>query len=186
MKTLPELQEIITAKGLAFETLADQANWINGFRTAEKIYTKGDEMNQVAEIKKWFELAVPEPTERNFWVQAGCDAEEYGEQLRAMNCGYTAEQVEYLADEWKSNPSGYTTSNVNRKELLDALCDKVVTSIGMAHMLGMDIEGALKEVNRSNFSKFVDGKPVFNEQGKIAKPATYSQPVLDSFLGDAK
>lgn len=141
-------------------------------------------MNHVAEIKKWFELAVPEPTERTFWIQAGCDAEEYGEQLRAMNCNHTAEKIESLADEWKSHPCDYTTSSVSRKDLLDALCDKIVTSIGMAHMLGMDIEGALAEVNRSNFSKFVDGKPVFNAQGKIAKPESYSPPELEQFLGE--
>lgn len=39
-----------------------------------------------------------------------------------------------------------------------------------------------EEVDRSNWSKFVDGKPVFNEQGKIAKPESYSPPNLVEFV----
>ena len=67
------------------------------------------------------------------------------------------------------------------KELLDALCDQIVTAVGVAHMFGMNIEGAMDEVNRSNFSKFVDGKPVFNEHGKIIKGPNYTPPDLTGF-----
>ena len=49
-------------------------------------------------------------------------------------------------------------------------------------MFGLGIEGALAEVNRSNWSKFVDGAPVFDANGKIAKPATYSKPNLEQFV----
>ena len=48
-------------------------------------------------------------------------------------------------------------------------------------MEGMDIVGALDEVNRSNFSKFVNGKPVFDENGKIKKGANYKEPDLKRF-----
>ena len=70
-----------------------------------------------------------------------------------------------------------------KQELLDALCDQIVTAVGVAHMLGMDIEGALNEVNNSNWSKFEDGEPVFNEQGKIAKGRDYFAPDLTRFIG---
>ena len=70
----------------------------------------------------------------------------------------------------------------SRRELLDALCDQIVTAVGVAYMLGMDIQGALNEVNRSNWSKFVDGKAVFNEQGKIAKSENYTPPQLVEFV----
>jgi predicted HAD superfamily Cof-like phosphohydrolase len=70
-----------------------------------------------------------------------------------------------------------------RVELLDALCDQVVTAIGVAYMMGMDIEGALAEVNRSNWSKFKGGfVPVFNEHGKIAKCAEYTPPELSDYI----
>ena len=71
----------------------------------------------------------------------------------------------------------------DRDAMLDSLCDQIVTATGVAHMFGMDIQGALNEVNRSNWSKFVDGKPVFDINGKIAKPATYSKPDLSAFVG---
>lgn len=186
MKTLPELQEIITAKGLAFETLADKANWVNGFRTAEKL--KGDEMkNQIEEVLQWFTLAVPEPTDSNKCVQIGCHYEEAAEMAASIGLESFSSEISGVADDFKG---GYFPAHVietlDKNAMLDSLCDQIVTAIGVAHMFGFDIVGALSEVNRSNFSKFVDGKPVFNEQGKIAKPSTYSPPVLDSFLGDAK
>lgn len=138
--------------------------------------------NQVKEILEWFKLAVPEPTEHTFWVQAGCDAEEYSEQLQAMNCHHSSVSISELANYWKMHPEQGRLESVDRKELLDALCDKIVTSIGLAHMLGMDIEGALAEVNRSNWSKFENGKPLFNEQGKIKKGAGYTPPQLEQFI----
>jgi predicted HAD superfamily Cof-like phosphohydrolase len=69
-----------------------------------------------------------------------------------------------------------------RVELLDALCDQIVTAVGVAYMMGMDIEGALAEVNRSNWSKFEGGVPVFNEQGKIAKGVEYTPPELSDYI----
>jgi predicted HAD superfamily Cof-like phosphohydrolase len=71
---------------------------------------------------------------------------------------------------------------IDRKALLDSLCDQIVTAVGVAHMFGMDISGALSEVNRSNWSKFVEGKPVFNEHGKIAKGPNYTPPDLARFV----
>ena len=46
-----------------------------------------------------------------------------------------------------------------RIAVLDAICDQIVTAVGVAYMMGMDIEGALAEVNRSNWSKFKGGLP---------------------------
>ena len=69
-----------------------------------------------------------------------------------------------------------------RVELLDALCDQIVTAVGVAYMMGMDIESALAEVNRSNWSKFEGGVPVFNEQGKIAKGVEYTPPELSDYI----
>jgi hypothetical protein len=49
-------------------------------------------------------------------------------------------------------------------------------------MLDMDVLGALEEVNRSNFSKFENGKAVFDENGKITKGKNYSKPNLKPFV----
>lgn len=43
---------------------------------------------------------------------------------------------------------------MDKKALLDALCDQIVTALGVGYMMGFDMEGALAEVNRSNYTKF--------------------------------
>ena len=70
-------------------------------------------------------------------------------------------------------------------EQLDACADMIWVIIGYALSRGWDIEGAWKEVTRSNFSKFDadTGLPIKNpETGKIMKPATFSEPQLKDFL----
>lgn len=179
------LKQIMLEKALTDSV--ERASFIHGFRTAEKIY-KGDEMkNQVEEVLQWFKLAVPEPTNESKCVQVGCHFEEVAEMAIALGDSWIGKDVEICANAWNGakgdDAEDMATNNIDKKELLDSLCDQIVTAIGVAHMFGFDIVGALAEVNRSNFSKFVDGKPVFNEQGKISKPNSYSPPSLEQFLG---
>lgn len=134
----------------------------------------------IESIKTWFELAVPTPTDKNRAVQIGCHAEEFAEMLTAMGFTWSAANADSFATYMKVNFPGVL--DPDRLALLDSLADQIVTAVGVAHMFGLDISGALVEVNRSNFSKFVDGKPVFDANGKIAKPATYSKPDLTPFV----
>lgn len=131
-------------------------------------------------IKKWFELAVPAPTEKNQNVQFGVHVEEGAEMFEAVNEPMLAARLHVIGEAYKKG--GAKLGEVDRALLLDSLCDQIVTAVGVAHMFGMNIEAALAEVNRSNYSKFVDGKPVFDANGKIAKPATYSPPNLAPFI----
>ena len=149
--------------------------------------------NTVSEIKTWFQKAVPAPSDKNRAVQLGCHFEEFGEMLLAMGLdgpGYSAlaALASALKDAGKYAKSlQFLTDEVfpgfDKTELLDALCDQIVTAIGVAHMFGLNIEGALAEVNRSNWSKFVNEAPVFDENGKIAKGPDYTPPDLTEFLG---
>ena len=135
----------------------------------------------IATIKDWFQLAVPEPTDKNRAVQIGVHLEEVAEMAATFNDADLAATIDVISEQYKTDTT-IRLDTVDRTELLDALCDQIVTAVGVAHMFGMDIEGALTEVNRSNWSKFVDGKPVFDANGKIAKPTTYSKPDLTPFL----
>ena len=134
-------------------------------------------------IKQWFQLAVPEPTDKNRAVQIGCHFEEVREMLQALPTNHPClrDDLADIANDYKRRQE-VSPEEPDRTELLDALCDQIVTAVGVAHMFGLDIEGALAEVNRSNWSKFVDGKPTFDANGKIAKPATYSKPNLEQFV----
>lgn len=67
-------------------------------------------------------------------------------------------------------------------ELLDSLADQIVTATGVGTLLGMNVPGALAEVNRSNYSKFEDGEPVFNENMKVMKGKDYTPPDLTPYI----
>ena len=140
----------------------------------------------IDQIKQWFVKAVPEPTDKNRAVQIGCHFEEVAEMVDSLEY-YSSCLKDCMYDlefHYKSLENGVETNNpdIDKLELLDSLCDQIVTAIGVAHMFGMDIEGALAEVNRSNWSKFVDGKPQFDVNGKISKPVSYSKPDLKGFV----
>lgn len=144
----------------------------------------------IKEILKWFKKAVPEPTAENACVQIGCHYEEVAEMAEAIGDEFNA--IITLANDYKSKGdfAMHFVENLKVKgnatglktELLDSLCDQIVTAIGVAHMLGFDIEKALDEVNRSNWSKFENGKPVFDENGKIKKGESYFKPDLSKFI----
>ena len=134
-------------------------------------------------IKEWFKAAKPNPSTADVCVQIGCHYEEVSEMSAALCDDDVAHELAATALAYKMNRSGYIGAGADtRVELLDALCDQIVTAVGVAYMMGMDIEGALAEVNRSNWSKFEGGVPVFNEHGKIAKGVEYTPPELSDYI----
>lgn len=141
-------------------------------------------MSDIASVELWFKRAVPTPTDKNRDVQLGCHLEEVVEMLACISVfSGTAEGMEtlnkasdalhVLAEGLKK---GTLTHSVNdRKEMLDAICDQLVTGTGVAHMHRMNAAEGLTRVNASNWSKFDEnGQPIFDANGKIAKnQATY-------------
>lgn len=87
-----------------------------------------------------------------------------------------------LADRLKSYGEDTYVKESDRAELLDALADQIVTATGIGTFLGMNVPGALSEVNRSNYSKFVNGEPLFNENQKVMKGPDYTPPELSPFI----
>lgn len=141
----------------------------------------------VSHIKQWFELAVPTPSDKNRAVQTGVHFEEFDEMLDSLGIpadGAVRSGLQTFANALKQHKTIAIDDlpHEQKIELLDALCDQIVTAVGVAHMFGMNVEGALAEVNASNWSKFVDGKPLFDANGKIAKPPTYRKPNLLPFV----
>lgn len=153
------------------------------------------EVVNVNSITNWFKQAKPKPTEKDFAVQLGVMYEEVAESIEAIfkdnhydpygdspNVLYKAHKaIKELADMLKEG-NIITMSKEAQVELLDALADITVTAVGSAYMANMNFDGAINEVNDSNYSKFENGKPVFNEQGKIAKGKDYFKPNLEKFV----
>ena len=137
--------------------------------------------------KKWFESAIPEPTIEQACIQIGCHYEEVAEMLAVTGDSNAMEELDRIANCYKETNEHYLesvelTKPEHKQELLDSLADQIVTAVGAAHMMGFDIIGALEEVNRSNFSKFENGKPVFDDNGKITKGKNYIKPNLERFV----
>jgi predicted HAD superfamily Cof-like phosphohydrolase len=142
----------------------------------------------LAVTRKWFETAVPTPTCRNKLMQLGCLLEE----VRELTEAFRLDLDEHLEAFCKQTSKEQDTDSIGiftdipeharRVDMADALADIIVTAVGLGYMYGIDVEGALREVNRSNFSKFNhDGTPLFHN-GKIAKSDNYLPPRLDAFV----
>lgn len=74
--------------------------------------------------------------------------------------------------------------NRDRTEMLDALIDILVVTIGAAHSMGADVEGAWNEVMRTNFAKIDKdtGKVRKREDGKVLKPVGWEPPNIKNYL----
>jgi predicted HAD superfamily Cof-like phosphohydrolase len=147
-------------------------------------------MSVIDNIFNWFKKAVPEPNHKNIHTQIGVHFEEVAEMLLALSGNDDQTEVllhnaylynHLLANHLKSNGDvlDLDMSNQKKIDLLDALCDQVVTATGVGYMLNMKFPAALEEVNASNYSKFVNGEPIFNENKKIMKGPNYFKPSLE-------
>ena len=68
-------------------------------------------------------------------------------------------------------------------EVADALTDLLYVVYGAGHAFGIDLDKCFAEVQRSNMSKLnTDGKPIYNENGKVMKGPNYSKPNLKQFI----
>ena len=69
------------------------------------------------------------------------------------------------------------------KEVADALTDILYVTYGAGHAFGIDLDKCFEEVQNSNMSKLnEDGKPIYNESGKVMKGPKYFKPDLKKFL----
>ena len=69
------------------------------------------------------------------------------------------------------------------KEVADALTDILYVTYGAGHAFGINLDRCFDEVQKSNMSKLDDnGKPIYNNQGKVMKGPKYFQPDLNKFI----
>ena len=73
--------------------------------------------------------------------------------------------------------------NKDLLEVADALTDILYVTYGAGHAFGIDLDKCFEEVQNSNMSKLgEDGKPIYNESGKVMKGPKYFKPDLTKFV----
>ena len=69
------------------------------------------------------------------------------------------------------------------KEVADALTDILYVTYGAGHAFGINLDKCFEEVQNSNMSKLdLNGKPIYNEKGKVMKGPKYFKPDLSKFV----
>ena len=69
------------------------------------------------------------------------------------------------------------------KEIADALTDILYVTYGAGHAFGINLDKCFEEVQNSNMSKLdLNGKPIYNDKGKVMKGPKYFKPDLSKFV----
>ena len=77
----------------------------------------------------------------------------------------------------------HAIENKDLKETIDALTDILYVTYGAGHAFGVNLDKCFEEVQKSNMSKLgEDGKPIYNEDGKVMKGPNYFKPNISKFI----
>ena len=103
-------------------------------------------------------------------IKAGLSTEKINE----LRISLVNEELEEFKEAIKSN---------DLKEVADALTDILYVTYGAGHAFGINLDKCFEEVQQSNMSKLSEeGKPIYNEAGKVMKGPKYFKPDLNKFL----
>ncbi len=134
---------------------------------------------------EWFEVVLKNdpPGMDRFHVQLGNHIEEVSEMLQEIYLPadglnqVVEEACAHLTVIAKALKSGNVQAIVDRaKKFEDSLLDQLVTGKGLLKMRGADIAESVARVDVANFTKFVDGKPVYQPGGKVGKGPNFWNP----------
>ena len=96
------------------------------------------------------------------------------EKINNLRISLINEELEELKQAVKNN---------DLKEAVDALTDILYVTYGAGHAFGVNLDKCFDEVQKSNMSKLgQDGKPIYNEAGKVMKGPSYFKPDLSKFI----
>ena len=96
------------------------------------------------------------------------------EKINKLRIDLIKEELEELTEAMKSK---------DLLEVADALTDILYVTYGAGHAFGIDLDKCFDEVQNSNMSKLDEnGKPIYNENGKVMKGPNYFKPDLSKFV----
>ena len=96
------------------------------------------------------------------------------DKINKLRIDLIKEELEELQEAMKNN---------DLLEVADALTDILYVTYGAGHAFGIDLDKCFDEVQNSNMSKLdKNGKPIYNEAGKVMKGPSYFKPDLSKFI----
>ena len=109
----------------------------------------------------------------------------YGQEVKnkaGFSCAKTNKlRIDLIKEELEELTKAMQDENL--LEVADALTDILYVTYGAGHAFGIDLDKCFEEVQNSNMSKLgEDGKPIYNEAGKVMKGPNYFKPDLSKYL----
>ena len=117
--------------------------------------------------------------------KVGLFMKTFGQEVKAKASFSTDKinklRVDLIEEELKELKEAINKKNL--EETIDALTDILYVTYGAGHAFGVNLDKCFEEVQNSNMSKLDNnGKPIFNENGKVMKGPNYFKPNLNQFL----
>ena len=111
--------------------------------------------------------------------------ETFGQEVKKKaefpNDKITSLRYDLIREELEELKEAFNKKDI--KEVADALTDILYVTYGAGHAFGIDLDKCFDEVQNSNMSKLgKDGKPIYNEMGKVMKGPNYFKPNLKKFV----
>jgi len=117
--------------------------------------------------------------------KVGTFMKTFGQEVKA-NPSFSSDKINKLRIDLIKEELEELTDAMNNKDLLevaDALTDILYVTYGAGHAFGIDLDKCFDEVQNSNMSKLGEnGKPIYNEAGKVMKGPNYFKPDLSKFV----
>ena len=96
------------------------------------------------------------------------------DKINKLRIDLIKEELDELQEAMKNN---------DLLEVADALTDILYVTYGAGHAFGINLDKCFEEVQKSNMSKLgIDGKPIYNDDGKVMKGPNYFKPNLSKFI----
>ena len=117
--------------------------------------------------------------------KVGLFMKTFGQEVKT-NAGFSSDKINKLRIDLIEEELEELKDAIKKKDLketVDALTDILYVAYGAGHAFGVNLDKCFEEVQNSNMSKLgADGKPIFNENGKVMKGPNYFKPNLNQFL----
>ena len=120
-----------------------------------------------------------------YFEKVGTFMKTFGQEIKGK-ASFSSENVNKLRYDLIKEELGELKEAIDNKDLLevaDALTDILYVTYGAGHAFGIDLNKCFEEVQNSNMSKLgEDGKPIYNDSGKVMKGPNYFKPNLTKFV----